>query len=580
MNNPYFYSTLSGTPTTQITDSTDHPHTGLIKALSQAARGNYTVKTATDFNITFASAGGFTTIAVTAGKAYRDGKLHTVDALSATSMNTSYNSGTGAVDITPVADDVYLMLVALDGGGSNDTMVLRGVNTSTNAVPALVDGDVPIALIKVVGGSADDATSTSTRMVQYFTTSKKENTLSVGYDNSGYTETANITGASGGTTITSSGILTLDADDTKLTASANAKPTLSLENTTAISSAATPPAIEFKRSGTPAQSGDLGMVTFVGKDSDNDTDHEYVRIFADMQDETEGTEDGRLIFNIGRGSNQSNSVTNTEMLRLSGGEGIIFNYQKNNVDFEIRGDTNDNVFIADAGTESVGIGATPITNARLTVEGVLALDEVSAPTNTADYGQLYANADNDLHYMDGAGTDTPLLKGGKHTIWVPASAMYANTTAGCSALTQVELSNGPELKVLDFDDGSDEYAQFTVAFPKSWNEGTVTFQPFWTISATGTNTVAWQLAGVGFGNSDDINTAFGTAVATTALAHSGTSGDMMVSAESNAVTISGASADSVTYFQINRNTSTDNHASDARLIGIKIFYDIDAGNDE
>ena len=83
----------------------------------------------------------------------------------------------------------------------------------------------------------------------------------------------------------------------------------------------------------------------------------------------------------------------------------------------------------------------------------------------------------------------------------------------------MSYQTGPELKVLDFDDGSDEYAQFTVAFPKSWNEGTVTFQPFWTISATGTNTVAWQLAGVGFGNSDDINTAFGTAVATTALAH-------------------------------------------------------------
>ena len=168
---------------------------------------------------------------------------------------------------------------------------------------------------------------------------------------------------------------------------------------------------------------------------------------------------------------------------------------------------------------------------------------------------------------------------GKKTMWVPAAAMYANTTNGCSALTQVELSNGPELKVLDFDDGSDEYAQFTVAFPKSWNEGTVTFQPFWTISATGTNTVAWQLAGVGFGNSDDINTAFGTAVATTALAHSGTNGDMMVSAESGAVTISGASVDSVTYFQINRDTSADNHASDARLIGVKIFYTTDGVND-
>ena len=168
---------------------------------------------------------------------------------------------------------------------------------------------------------------------------------------------------------------------------------------------------------------------------------------------------------------------------------------------------------------------------------------------------------------------------GKRTIWVPAAAMYPNTTNGCSALTQVELSNGPELKVLDFDDGSDEFAQFTVAFPKSWNEGTVTFQPFWTISATGTNTVAWQLSAIAFGNDDDINLAFGTPVATSAHAHSGTSGDMMMSPESGPVTITGAGVDSVTYFQINRDTSADNHTSDARLVGVKVFYTTDKVND-
>ena len=214
MNNPHFYSTLSGTPSTQITDSTDYPHSGLIKILSQANRGNYAVKTATDFNITFSTANNFTTIAVTAGKVYRDNKLHTVNALSATEMNTSYNSGTGAVDVTPVASDVYLMLVAIDGGGSNDTMVLRGANTTTNAIPAFVDGDVPIAIIKIVGGSANDATSTSTRMVQYFTTSKTENSVSIAYENSNaYTEAGAITGTSDGLFISGIGTATVAGAD-------------------------------------------------------------------------------------------------------------------------------------------------------------------------------------------------------------------------------------------------------------------------------------------------------------------------------------------------------------------------------
>ena len=40
---------------------------------------------------------------------------------------------------------------------------------------------------------------------------------------------------------------------------------------------------------------------------------------------------------------------------------------------------------------------------------------------------------------------------GKESIWVPANAMYPNTTNGCAALAQTELGNGPELKTLDFD---------------------------------------------------------------------------------------------------------------------------------
>ena len=58
--------------------------------------------------------------------------------------------------------------------------------------------------------------------------------------------------------------------------------------------------------------------------------------------------------------------------------------------------------------------------------------------------------------------------------------MYPNTTNGAEGPNQVELSNGPEIKTLDFDKTSDENAQFAVAFPKSWNEITVTFQAFFT----------------------------------------------------------------------------------------------------
>ena len=171
---------------------------------------------------------------------------------------------------------------------------------------------------------------------------------------------------------------------------------------------------------------------------------------------------------------------------------------------------------------------------------------------------------------------------GKESIYVPAGAMYPTTTAGCAALTQVELSNGPELKCLDFAADADDFAQFTVAFPKSWNEGTVTFQAFWTVTGTDTGTVAWALQGVGFADNADQNSSdgFGAIVVATAKAFSGTTQDLTVSAESGAVTIRGAAVDTLTYFQIFRDISVGTtNTQAARLLGVKIFFTTDAAND-
>tara|TARA_Y100000004_G_scaffold69706_1_gene78293 strand:+ start:2526 stop:3761 length:1236 start_codon:yes stop_codon:yes gene_type:complete len=180
---------------------------------------------------------------------------------------------------------------------------------------------------------------------------------------------------------------------------------------------------------------------------------------------------------------------------------------------------------------------------------------------------------------DGGGTVSAVKIAGKETIWVPAVAMYPNTTSGAEA-AQVELSNGPEIKVLDFDKTSDEFAQFAVAFPKSWNEGTVTFQAFFTATSTDTGTTAFVLQGVALADNGDLNTAFGTAVGPTAKAHSGTSNDLDVTAESGAVTIAGSpGVDEYVFFQISRDVSADDLDADARLLGVKLFFTTDAAND-
>ena len=169
---------------------------------------------------------------------------------------------------------------------------------------------------------------------------------------------------------------------------------------------------------------------------------------------------------------------------------------------------------------------------------------------------------------------------GKESIWVPANAMYPNSTNGCAAIAQTELGNGPELKTLDFDKDSDEFAQFAVAFPKSWNEGTITYQAFFTAASTNTGDVVWTLAGTALADNGSLNTAFGTAVATTGKAHSGTANDLDVTAESGAVTIAGSpSTDEFVFFEIKRDVSEDNFSADAKLLGVKLFFTTDAGND-
>ena len=54
----------------------------------------------------------------------------------------------------------------------------------------------------------------------------------------------------------------------------------------------------------------------------------------------------------------------------------------------------------------------------------------------------------------------------------------------------------------------------------------------------------------------------------------------MVSVESGAITIAGSpSTDDVCFFQISRDVSADNQSGAARLIGVKVFFTTDAGND-
>jgi len=170
---------------------------------------------------------------------------------------------------------------------------------------------------------------------------------------------------------------------------------------------------------------------------------------------------------------------------------------------------------------------------------------------------------------------------GTETMWIPASAMYATTTNPAEAAQVETTALRPDMKVFDFAAAADDFVQFSVAFPKSWNEGTITYQTFWTPSTTNTGNCIWALQGVAVGDGDTIDVAFGTAITVTD-AGIGTVEDQQVSAVSSAVTIAGSPAvDQQTYFNFFRdaNAGGDTFTGVARLLGIKIFFTTDAAND-
>ena len=170
---------------------------------------------------------------------------------------------------------------------------------------------------------------------------------------------------------------------------------------------------------------------------------------------------------------------------------------------------------------------------------------------------------------------------GTETIWVPASAMYGSTTNGADAQQVETTATRPDLKVLDYDASTAEYAQFAIAMPKSWNLGTVTFQYFWAPSNTNTGNCIMGLQGVSVSNDDTADVVFGTAQEVTD-AGGGAVEDVLVSSVRSAMTIAGTPADDdLTFFQLYRDAAdgSDTFTGDARLMGIKLFYTTDAAND-
>lgn len=164
---------------------------------------------------------------------------------------------------------------------------------------------------------------------------------------------------------------------------------------------------------------------------------------------------------------------------------------------------------------------------------------------------------------------------GTRAIFIPATAMWPTTTAGCAALAKTELgTNDIDIQTLDFDKDSIEYAQFSLIMPGNWDAGTVSFIPHWT-AASGSGAVNWALKGTSYANSDALDAAAGTQQESvdTLL----TANDLHIGPESSAITLAGTPAASeYVHFVMFRQATDggDTLSVDAKLLGIYLKYTV------
>ena len=83
----------------------------------------------------------------------------------------------------------------------------------------------------------------------------------------------------------------------------------------------------------------IGQIHFFAE-HDGNSQHKYSEIFCQIVDATDGSEDGRLYFNVSDGG------SNREFMRMTGSEGIVINEEGDDLDFRIESDTNANAFFS------------------------------------------------------------------------------------------------------------------------------------------------------------------------------------------------------------------------------------------
>lgn len=177
--------------------------------------------------------------------------------------------------------------------------------------------------------------------------------------------------------------------------------------------------------------------------------------------------------------------------------------------------------------------------------------------------------------------DVVAITSGRQELWVPVDRMFLVSAGWASAAAPASFNVTnffSPIRYIAFDGATDETAYAEIAFPKRWNRGTLTFQPYWRTSTTGVGTVQWGLGARALSDDDPSGT---YSIIYSEDTANGTQYDQHIGPESAAVTVQGSPAvgDKISLLFI-RNSGADTNTVDAWLEGYKIFWTSDAPTDD
>ena len=210
--------------------------------------------------------------------------------------------------------------------------------------------------------------------------------------------------------------------------------------------------------------------------------------------------------------------------------------------------------IGGGGIHGVPWGAVPITGG--TINNTILGDKTPAAGSFTDFSST-GTFDADRYFE----------------IWIPANQMTPNATSGATAGTTETTTHKKNYDYYAFDKTTDEFVEFSVVMRPGWDRSTVKAKFYW-IPGTGASnaeTVKWGIGGIAIADDAVIDVALGTPVEVADTVTAGTTGDLLISGATDAITVGGSPAlGNLVHFKAHRDPDTDDMAGDALLVGVTI----------